>query len=212
MMLSLCKSYWHFMLVQGVLMDASMSLLQFPAMTGVSQYFDKKRASALGLVIAGSSIGGSDIGFAWSVRVTGFVAMPCMAFACPVRFTNCSPVFHVMGMFTPLFFIPTYTGYHRADPTLVSYLLAILNAASTFGRIIPGVLADKYGRLNIFALGGIFSHASGIIILCLDNANSTAGGAIISGTSAAFSIYVPDVRDFGTWMGQDLRLLHFSVT
>lgn len=73
-------------LVQGFLL--------FPAFAAVSQYFDKKRAAALGLVASGSSIGGivipialskmlnsSSLGFGWSVRVVGFLIMPFMAFA-----------------------------------------------------------------------------------------------------------------------------------
>jgi MFS family permease len=58
MMLSLCDQYWQIMLVQGVLMGIVMGLLQFPAFAAVSQYFDKKRAAALGVVVSGSSIGG----------------------------------------------------------------------------------------------------------------------------------------------------------
>jgi hypothetical protein len=46
------------------------------------------------------------------------------------------------------------------DATLASYLLAIINAASTFGRVIPGVLADKFGRLNIVALTDEYSVQS----------------------------------------------------
>jgi MFS family permease len=82
------------MLVQGILMGIVMGFLLFPAIASVSQYFDKKRAAALGVVISGSSIGGvvipialskmlnSSLGFGWSVRVIGFLIMPFMAFAC----------------------------------------------------------------------------------------------------------------------------------
>src|SRR5436190_6430248 len=86
MMTSLCYEYWQFVLTQGVLMGIAIGLLQFPAFAAVSQYFDKKRAAALGVVVSGSSIGGvaipialskmlnsSSLGFGWSVRVIGFV-------------------------------------------------------------------------------------------------------------------------------------------
>ena len=58
MMTSLCHKHWQFMLAQGVLMGITMSLIQFPSMAAVTQYFYKKRAAALGAVISGSSIGG----------------------------------------------------------------------------------------------------------------------------------------------------------
>jgi MFS family permease len=95
------------------------------------------------------------------------------------------------------------------DPTLAGYMLPIINAASTFGRIIPGVLADKYERLNIFALGGL---VTGIVIFCINSATTNAGlivysvvfgfasGTIISGSAAAFSLCPKDPRDKGrTW-------------
>jgi len=40
------------------------------------------------------------------------------------------------------------------DATLAGYLLAVLNGASTFGRIIPGIVTDRSGRINVFALAG----------------------------------------------------------
>lgn len=120
-----------------------------------------------------------------------------------------------IGMFAPLFFIPTYAVTRGMSPTLAGYMCAILNAASTFGRIIPGVLADKYGRLNVFAAGGL---VSGVIIFCMNSAKSDAAviaysvafgfssGAIISGASAAFTLCCKDPRDLGTYMGMGLSL------
>ncbi|KAJ4316819.1 hypothetical protein N0V84_007687, partial [Fusarium piperis] len=206
MMTSLCTKYWQFMLAQGVLMGVAMAFLQLPAFAAISQYFDKKRAAAFGLVVSGSSVGGvvfpivlskmlndSSIGFGWSVRIMGFVMVPLMGFSCltvkprlPSRTTSffiaeafkntryllliSSLFFMFLGMFTPLFFIPTYAVTRGMKPDLASYLLAITNAASTFGRIIPGVLADKYGRLNMYALGGI---STGIVIFCMNEAKTT---------------------------------------
>lgn len=236
-------------------MGIVMGFLQFPAMAAVSQYFDKKRAAALGVVISGSSIGGiiipillskllnsSSLGFGWSVRVVGFTIMPFMAFGCvtirarlPPRTTSfwiisaykearfvlliLSLFFIFIGMFTPLFFIPTYAVRRGMSPTLAGYLLAIINAASTFGRIIPGVLADKYGRLNVFALGGI---VTGIVIFFLNSVTTNAAliiysmvfgfvsGTIISGASAAISLCPKDARDIGTYMGMGMCLSAFG--
>ncbi|PYH99745.1 MFS general substrate transporter [Aspergillus ellipticus CBS 707.79] len=249
MMTSLCKKYWQFMLAQGILMGAVNGFLQFPAMAAVSQYFDKKRAAALGLAVSGSSVGGivipialtrmfdhTSLGFGWSLRIIGFVVTPLLAFSCltvtarlPPRSTTffipsafkektylfliISLFFMFLGMFPPLFFIPTYAVTRGMDVTLASYLLAILNAASTFGRVIPGILADKFGRLNAFATGGI---VTGIIIFCMDKAESNAAlivysvifgfssGTIISGGSAAFTLCPKDPRDLGTYIGMGL--------
>ncbi|KAK2783883.1 hypothetical protein FQN52_009402 [Onygenales sp. PD_12] len=251
MMTSLCKEYWQFMLAQGVLLGIVMGFLIFPAMATVSQYFEKNRAAALGVTIAGSSIGGivfpialskmlngSSLGFGTSVRIIGFVMILLLAISCvtvkprlPPRRTALfvrgalkDPKFICitlamfcmdMGMFTPLFFIPTYAVSRGMDATLASYLLAIINAASTFGRVIPGILADKFGRLNIFAAGGI---STGIVILCFNLAESTAAlvvysiatgltsGTLISGGAAAFTMCTKNPQEFGSYLGMGIGI------
>ncbi|KAK0621636.1 major facilitator superfamily domain-containing protein [Bombardia bombarda] len=251
MMLSLCKQYLQVMLVQGVLQGIVMGLLQFPAFAAVSQYFDKKRAAALGIIVSGSSVGGiiipiavskmlngSDLGFGWTVRIVGFVMLPFLAFAIftvkarlPSRPTSfwlpgayknkkydiliVSLFFTFMGTFTPLFYIPSYAVSRGMDATLAGYLSAILNGASTFGRIIPGVLADKYGRINVYTLGAI---ATAIVIFCMNSAESNAAlivysvvvgftsGTIISGASAAMSSCASSGQDMGTYMGMGMSI------
>jgi hypothetical protein len=74
MMTSLCEKYWQFMLAQGVLLGVSMGLLQFPSMAAVMQYFDKNIAAALGIAVAGSSIGGVVIPIALSKIVEQHIA------------------------------------------------------------------------------------------------------------------------------------------
>jgi MFS family permease len=235
----------------GVLMGVAMSFLQFPAFAAVSQYFDKNRAAALGVVVSGSSIGGvvipialskmlnnSSLGFGWSGRVIGFLLIPLLAFACVAvrpRLTSRTTAFWLsraytevifvllmvsmffifMGMLTPLFYLPTYAVARGMDPALAGYLLAIANASSTFGRIIPGVLADKYGRLNVFAIGGV---STGIAIFCLNSAKTNSAligyavvfgftsGTIISGLSACISLCAKDPREIGMYMGMDMSL------
>ncbi|KAK4150614.1 major facilitator superfamily domain-containing protein [Chaetomidium leptoderma] len=251
MMTSLCTQYWQFMLAQGVLTGLAMSMLQVPAFAAVAQYFDKKRAAVIGIVVSGSSIGGivfpiafskmlndSPLGFGWSVRVMGFVVTPLLAFASftlkarlPPRETNFfigaafkQPTFLMLiaaifcgfiGMYTPLFFLPTYAVSRGIEPTLAAYLLAIVNGASTFGRIIPGVLADRFGKLNMLGVGAV---STGIVVLCMNSAVNTAGlvvyaivfgfssGTIISGATAALSICTDDPRNLGTYMGMGIAM------
>lgn len=256
MMVSLCTEYWHFMLAQGVLTGSVMGLLLFPAMGAVMQYFDKKRASALGLVVAGSSVGGvvfpialskmlndTSLSFGWSVRIMAFVMLPCLVFSCltvrgrlPPRKTKffigkafkqadfllmtVGTFLAFVGMFPPLFFIPAYAESRGVEATMASYLVAIVNGASTFGRIIPGILADKYGRLNVLASASI---ATGIVTSCLSTATSVAGlvvysvvfgftsGAILSGASTAFTVTTKDPREMGTYMGMGMGLISFAA-
>lgn len=251
MMLSLCKTYWQIILCQAVFMGPLMGLLQFPSMAALSQYFDKKRAAAIGVAVSGSSVGGivipmglskmlnnTNLGFGWSIRVIGFLILPLLSFASFVVKARLRPrarsfwitaafrdakliilttsmFFTFMGMFMPLFFIPTYATLRGMNPTLSGYLSAILNASSTFGRIIPGILADRVGKFNVYAAGAI---ATGIVIFCMNEARSNAAliiysivfgftsGSIISGASVAFTVCAPDPRDVGTYSGMGMAI------
>jgi MFS family permease len=119
------------------------------------------------------------------------------------------------GMLTPLFYLPTYAVSRGMNPTLAGYLLSILNAASTFGRIIPGVLADKWGKINMFAFGGV---VTGIVVYSMNSADTNAGlivyaivfgftsGTIISGGAGALSTVPKDARSIGTYMGMGMAI------
>ncbi|KAK8055070.1 hypothetical protein PG993_000297 [Apiospora rasikravindrae] len=244
MVLSLCKEYWHFMLVQAVIMGTLQGFMQIPAFAAVAP---RRWASSWparpwgGVVIpiaVARMLNGSTLGYGWTVRVIGFMIMPILLFACAVLVPRLPPratslwlgsalrdarfilvvaafFFASIGMFTPLFYLPTYAVTRGVEATMAGYLLAILNAASTFGRIIPGVLADKYGRINALVTGCL---GTGIIIFCFSAAKTEAAlivyaifvgffsGSITSAGSAAISICCPDPRNMGTYMGMGLAL------
>lgn len=88
-MLSLCKTYWQVFLAQGVCVGFGFGLVFVPSITIVSTYFLKKRSAALGITVTGSATGGLVFpaiaqqmlpvqGFAWTVRVMGFVQLTCL--------------------------------------------------------------------------------------------------------------------------------------
>ena len=253
---SFCTKYYQFMLAQGVLMGSAVAFLQFPAFAIISQYFDKKRGAALGILVSGSSVGGvifpivlskllnsSNVGFGWSMRIVAFIILPFMVFAClairprfPPRETTVfigaawkqptyvllvvSMFFVMMGMWTPIFYIPTYAVSRGMGTTLASYMLAIINASSTFGRIIPGILSDKFGRINMYAFAGI---STGILVFCVNLPTTNAGiivysvvfgfwsGTIISAASACITQCTDDPRNMGTYMGMGMGVASFAV-
>ncbi|KAK2068949.1 hypothetical protein P8C59_003563 [Phyllachora maydis] len=249
---SACTLYWHFLLVQGVLTGLSMGFLIFPAMAAVSQYFDKKRGLAVGLAIAGASVGAvgfpillsrllslQSVGYGWTLRIAGFATMPLLLFACLTVRARLPPqprrplflwsafgrfrfvglvgafAFLFLGMFTPLFFLPSYGLGLGMQPDLAFYLVAIVNGASFFGRIIPGALADRIGRLNVLAVAAL---ATGVVTLCLTLATTPGGvvayavifgfcsGAIVSGGSVVFALTADSPRDIGTYIGMGMPL------
>lgn len=256
MMTSLCHEYWQFMLAQGVTLGIGMGGLMFPAMAAVSQWFDKKRSAALGISIAGSSIGGvvipiafakmlnsSSLGYGWSVRIVGFIMVPFLIFPCifvvprvPPRVSTLfvgtafkqidfvlavvSMFFMFLGVFTPLFYIPSYAVSKGVDPTLASYFLAIINAASIFGRVIPGILADRLGPANVLSAAGI---VTGIIVCCLTKAKTTteivvycifigfSSGTVVSGGSALLASTTRNPQLLGAYLGSGMAIASFAV-
>ncbi|EEP76862.1 predicted protein [Uncinocarpus reesii 1704] len=246
MLTSVCTEYYQFILAQGILGGLSNGMSMFPAMAAAPQYFDKKRAAAMGIGIAGSSLGGiiwpialskmltsTNLGFGWSVRITGFVALALIApsaFAVKARLPPRKSRFFLwesfkeppficlviagflgfLGLFTPLFYLPVYAIQQGMSPYLAFYLAAIFNGASFLGRVIPGILADKLGRFNVFISATV---SSGILTFCWPRVHSNAAlivfgsifgfcsGAITSGMAVSFTSIPKDPRNIGTYMG-----------
>lgn len=231
MMISLCRSFWQFLLAQGVLLGISMALATWPMIALVGQYFKRSRAAATGIVVAGSSLGGivwpiaidrllnsTNIGFPWTMRILGFVMIPLLVFSCvaaksprttpsepdspPIEslkseeYTGedhkmargtavktlyrqsslqltCLGMFIVyFGMFSPIFYLPSFATEAGFSTTLSFYTASITNGASFFGRILPGFVADRYGKFNCCIIATI---STGIIVMCWTNVTSVAG-------------------------------------
>ncbi|KAF2192227.1 MFS general substrate transporter [Zopfia rhizophila CBS 207.26] len=78
--------------------------------------------------------------------------------------TTVSSFLFFLGMFIPINYIEFQSLASGMSMHLASYLIPILNAASIFGRIIPGILADKIGRFNMQI---IMSYFAGLLVLAL---------------------------------------------
>jgi MFS family permease len=186
----------------------------------------------------------TDISFGWSVRITGFVLIPFLLFSSfaikpwlPPRknstFILREPLgnpmyillsiaffFTMMGFFVPMFLLPTYGIHEGMNETLAGYLLAIVNGASFFGRVIPGILGDKLGRLNVFSVA---AASTGIIVLCWPLAKTNTGiivfsaffglasGSIMSSASVAIMECAPDAKKLGTYMGMAISFSSLSA-
>lgn len=220
-----------------------------PGMAATSQYFNKKRGAAIGLAVAGSSLGGvifpialskmlnnPDLSFGWTVRICAFLILAIIipstiairarlpprqtGFFLPSAFKQPqylaligSALLMIIGTFIPLFYLPSYAVSYGMSQRLAFYLTAILNAASFFGRIIPGITADKVGRFNILCFFGI---ATGILALCWQKTASNAAiivfsalygftsGAIVSLLPVCFAHVAKSPKDIGTYMGQGM--------
>ncbi|KAI0047179.1 MFS general substrate transporter [Auriscalpium vulgare] len=122
------------------------------------------------------------VSFGWSVRASAFlvlgmlvVANFCMT-AYPRKSANTSEqptklkdlitdapymclaiggIFIQWGLYFPYFYMQLYTILHGMDPTFAFYTLTIMNGAGIPGRILPNLLAETYGPVNMIAVASI---------------------------------------------------------
>jgi len=148
----------------------------------------------------------SHTGFAGAVRASAYMLLGCLAIANLTMRTRLPPrakdavalsvwsrvkpimsdtvylctitgsFFCQLSIYFPAFYIQLYAVTHGIDTRMAFYSIAILNAASVIGRIIPNMLADKVGPFLLvipttiicgglmFAMLGITSVASMVVV------------------------------------------------
>ncbi|KAF2085752.1 MFS general substrate transporter, partial [Saccharata proteae CBS 121410] len=170
------------------------------------------------------------IGFGWTVRVIGFVTLailliPCVVLSNPhtpgparrlfdpsdfrdpvYTFTTIAAIFGFLGIYIPFYFLQIFaqTNLHT-PPTLTFYLIPIMNAGSTVGRLTLSLLSRPLGPLNTYVLALLLS---GITHLCWIAIHNTPGlltfafiyGFLSGGILATAPIVIADIT-------QDSRLL-----
>ncbi|KAF5000922.1 hypothetical protein FGRMN_1379 [Fusarium graminum] len=115
-----------------------------------------------------------------------------------------------LGSFLPFNFIIVQARALGVSPHLAGYMVPIVNASSTFGRLLPAYLGDRIGVFNVMipltVLGGIFtltvwltatSTASVVVYAVLYGFTSGCTLSIVPAMVASFS----DVRSIGTRNG-----------
>ena len=175
------------------------------------------------------------IGFAWTTRAMGFIMLGTSIISIvllkqrkvksarrgifdfraladlPYMFNCLGGFAGFMGIYVVFVYVQLYAiQVCGTDMNVAFYLLAILNAGSTFGRLLPNFFADRIGTLNIqilfafitaglaLALLGI-KNTPGVIVFCTlygfftGTFVSLAGPTVVSLTS--------DLSKLGTRMG-----------
>jgi MFS family permease len=178
----------------------------------------------------------SEVGFPWATRVLGFIALGTLSVSIAVLRSRLPPAkvarsmldlkafknapfslftaglfLSFAGLYVPIFYIIIYAEKHlHIGPDLSFYFLPILNAASVFGRILPGLWADRFGSLELIIictfLAAIFAYI-GIVVVNLGGLIVFAilygfvSGAVVSLPSAVVASLAPSMNLVGTWMG-----------
>ncbi|KAH7250789.1 major facilitator superfamily domain-containing protein [Fusarium solani] len=186
------------------------------------------------------------IGFGWTTRIIAFIVLSVLLVSLSVMKTRLPPpkhsrslfdasafkeppfivfsaglFFSFVGLYFPFFYLPTYLSTHLNSSQNISlYSLAILNAASVFGRVTPGLVADRIGSLNTlipmamgatilaFAWIGIHNIAGTIVFAVLFGFVS---GAIVSLPPTVVVRMTPDVSVIGTRMGMCFTFAGFGL-
>lgn len=141
--------------------------------------------------------------------LTAFKAKPYLVF-CVGTF------FGFMGIYVTFFYIQLYALEQTdMDTNLSSYLLSIINATSTLGRLIPNFFADKVGPLNIqipfafitailcFGWIGIKDKA-GLIVFCA--LYGFFCGSFVSLPGITVVTLSPNLRTIGIQLGMALTI------
>lgn len=141
------------------------------------------------------------IGFPWATRVLGFMILGTLMVPIvvmkvrvlpkqkralfdasafkegPFSLFNVGCFFGFMGLYIPFYYIPEYgVSVHALTPAFSLYTIAIINASSTFGRILPNYLADKIGPFNLMYP---CAFMSGILAFCWIAAKSEGSLIIV---------------------------------
>ncbi|KAF1958903.1 MFS general substrate transporter [Byssothecium circinans] len=186
-----------------------------------------------------------EIGYGWTMRTFGFLILALLLlalvtvksrlpprprkwqldiFAEPfrdLRFTlTLIPSFlFFFGLFIPINYIEVQAMASGMSIRLAGYLLAILNAASIFGRIVPGILADKFGPYNlqtfmaftaailVFAFGLAASSNAAIIVYAAFY--GFASGAYVSLLPAQLAS-ISKVEQIGIRLGVAFSVISFA--
>ncbi|KAL6709656.1 hypothetical protein ACN47E_001084 [Coniothyrium glycines] len=208
-------------LSQGVCLGIANGLQFCPAMALVSTYFARKRAFALGFTALGSCTGGvvfpvivqqclPRIGFAWTIRIIGFIMLVCNVVTIALYRTRLPPrragpivdwasfkelpfSLYCTAMFFTfwgLYFAFFYIGSYGRNILGVSYqesinLLLVQVCMGFIFRILPNYYADRIGSLNVLIP---FAFCAGIMMfgwIGIRSVGALYAFAVIYGSASA---------------------------
>jgi MFS family permease len=90
---SVATQYWQLFLAQGICTGLGCGIIFCPSLSILATYFNKRRATAIGIAATGAATGGivyplvvqqllPKIGFGWTMRILGFIMLATMILPC----------------------------------------------------------------------------------------------------------------------------------
>ncbi|KAL1974653.1 hypothetical protein VTN31DRAFT_4857 [Thermomyces dupontii] len=191
MMTSISEEYYQLLLSQAVCSAIGSSMVFYPAFSCVSTWFLAKRGAALGLVAAGSSLGGvifpimlihliPKIGFGWAMRTCAFMILALLLFAiCTVksRLEPSRRPFKVLALVKPLteptFILLTASVFFFYWGMFIPLTFIVVKArahgmSATLANYLVPILngASVIGRTVPNALADKLGHFNVMIVMC----------------------------------------------
>ncbi|KAI2635886.1 major facilitator superfamily domain-containing protein [Hypomontagnella submonticulosa] len=211
MMASLAKTYYQFLLSQGVCSAIGVACLYSPALACLSTWFSKKRGTAMGIMATGSSLGGvlfpimisrmiQTTGYPWAMRTGAFVILGLQVIAILTvrprtvptpkkmpadRFAAPFKEFPFVMLLLGIFVLTYGFQETHMSEEMAQYFVSIFNAASLFGRLASGYGADIVGRWNMLIIACTLSGISEFAVwIPAKQASIAIGFAVMFGFSS----------------------------
>ncbi|KAJ5809550.1 uncharacterized protein N7503_001768, partial [Penicillium pulvis] len=175
-MLGSCEKYYQFLLCLGMLGGVSSALVSTPCMVVLSHWFHRRRGTATGIAMAGSSLGGvafpmilrpalKQLGWAWALRLLGFIFV----------------VFLAIGNICIRSRLPIKTG--KGNINLRCFTDSRLIWATVGAFFSEIVLFASLSMIPSYAIAQGFDSQTGFYLLAVFNAGS-GFGRWLSGTAS----------------------------
>ncbi|KAK5404923.1 hypothetical protein LTR06_009189 [Exophiala xenobiotica] len=191
MMLSLATEYYQIMLAQGICLGLGTGILYVPGIALVSRSFSRRRAIALGIVTCGAPFGGivytitfdqliDSRGFAWTVRVMGFIMIASYLIAFPLLLWGAGNTGDISsGTARKLF---DKAAFNDLPFWLYSWSCFFL----FFGYMVPFIYIPSYGQIN---LG--MSRSLSLYTIVIAQAVSIVGRLLAAYIASRIGVMIP---------------------
>jgi len=203
--------FWHVLLSQGVAQGIGCGFMFCPTVALLTTYFAKNRSVAVGIAASGSSLGGlvypsivksllPSIGYAWTVRICGFVmlfidivaviglrtrkGLPPRKSGPLIEIGAFKELYYALfclgsfllffGIFFPFYYISSFAESTIGQSSNTSFsILMVMNGSGFIFRLLPAFFADRWtGPLNLILP---FGFATSIIVYTWTAVHSPTG-------------------------------------
>lgn len=213
---SACTQLWQVFICQGVLVGLSFAMIFIPGTLILPTWFDKQKATAMGIAVAGAGLGGVVFSLAlnkiiqqtgdqkWALRTVGFICLATSLFGSLFMRVRCPKKSKFRERWNKDFFINSFKIIFDFK-VFDNYPLIVVGV--WFGTALLGYVIVLYS-FSSYATSVGLSHTQGSNILAILNAAQLVGRPLVgnagdffgrTNTSVMVCLYVA-VLIFAFWL------------